>query len=62
MSAPLDIPEGIRALGPEATARVQALVLAAEQAQEAEAAEALDKALRAVPRPLRGVVKKVLLG
>ena len=60
MTAP--IPEGIRALGPEATARITALVAAAEERQAAEADAALDTALKIVPRPVRGIVRKVLLG
>jgi hypothetical protein len=56
------IPEGVRALGPEVTARVQRLVADAEIRQEAEADAALDKALAIVPRPLRGVVRRVLIG
>lgn len=56
------IPEGVRALGPEVTARVERLVADAEVRQEAEAEVALDKALSIVPWPLRGVVKRVLIG
>jgi hypothetical protein len=59
---PPQIPAGITALGPDVTARVQALVADAETRQVAEADAALDSALRIVPRPLRGVVRKVLLG
>ncbi len=56
------LPAGIAALGPEANARVQQLVRAAERRQVQEAARALDEALGLVPRPLRGVVRKVLVG
>ncbi len=56
------IPDGIRALGPDVTERVQRLVLDAERRQEAEAAAAVETALGIVPWPLRGIVKRVLLG
>ena len=56
------LPAGITALGPEITARVEALVRDAEQRQAEEAEHALDRAMRIVPRPLRGIVRKVLLG
>jgi len=59
---PLVLPAGIRALGPEAEAAVQRLVEDAERRQEHEAAQALEHSLRIVPRPLRGVVRRVLLG
>jgi hypothetical protein len=59
---PLAVPEGIAALGPDVPARVQSLVRDAEARQERELAEALDTSLRIVPRPLRGLVRKVLLG
>lgn len=58
----IDVPAGIQALGPEAVARVQRLVREAEARQEAEAAAALDTALDIVPWPVRGVVRKVLIG
>ncbi|WP_354697717.1 hypothetical protein DSM112329_03356 [Paraconexibacter sp. AEG42_29] len=57
-----ELPAGITALGPDTVARVRALVAAAEQRQAEEADAALDTALGIVPRPLRGVVRKVLLG
>lgn len=56
------IPPGIRALGPEAVERLQTLLAQAEQRQAEEADAALDTALGIVPRPLRGVVRKVLVG
>ena len=57
-----ELPAGITALGPEVSARVQQLVRDAERRQTQEADRALDKALGIVPRPLRGVVRKVLVG
>lgn len=56
------IPLGITALGPEVTLRVEALVAAAERQQDADADVAIDAALRIVPRPMRGVVRRVLIG
>lgn len=61
MSSP-KIPAGITALGPEITAKAQALVATAERRQAAEADAALNEALEIVPRPLRRVVRKVLFG
>lgn len=60
MSGPFTAPAAIRELGPEATERLEALVAAAEERQVRESEQALETALRIVPRPLRGVVKKVL--
>lgn len=56
------LPPGIMALDPSVGDRVLALVAAAEERQVAEADHAVDHALAIVPRPLRGVVRKVLLG
>lgn len=61
MNAP-HLPAGITDLGPEITERVQALVADAERRQVAEADAAMEHALQIVPRPLRGIVRKVLLG
>lgn len=58
----LPLPAGIAALGPDVAGRVQALVRAAEERQAREAQDALGTALKVVPRPLRGVVRKVLTG
>lgn len=55
-------PPGIAALGPEATAAVERLVADAERRQDAEVGAALADGLRAVPRPLRGIARKVLVG
>lgn len=57
-----DLPAAIVALGPDVSGRVQHLVRDAERRQVEEADRALDKALGMVPRPFRGVVKKVLVG
>ncbi len=62
MSEPFTVPTAIQELGPEATERLEALVAAVEQRQVAEQERSLETALKIVPRPLRGVVKKVLVG
>lgn len=59
---PLELPDGIVALGPDAEATVAALVVAAERRQAAEVETALVEGLRVIPRPLRGVARKVLVG
>ncbi len=56
------VPAGIESLGPEVSRRVVALVTAAEDRQAVEAEQALDQALAIVPKPVRGLVRKVLLG
>lgn len=56
----LQVPGGIEALGPEAVGLVERLVAAAEDRQDAELRDALEKTLRLVPRPLRGVVRRIL--
>ncbi|MEV4420893.1 hypothetical protein AB0L40_13070 [Patulibacter sp. NPDC049589] len=61
-STPIELPEGIVALGPDACSAVEALVLAAERRQEAEVQAALEHGLRVVPRPLRGITRRVLVG
>ncbi len=58
----MQLPPGIQALGPEAVARLQTLVEQAERRQADEAEAALQTALQLVPWPVRGVVRKVLLG
>ncbi len=58
----LALPETIVAQGPEVEAAVRALVADAEAREDREVDAALDSALGIVPRPLRGVVRKVLLG
>ena len=57
-----EIPPGIAKLGPEVTARLEELIEDAHASQRRELAEALDRTLRIVPRPLRGVARKVLTG
>jgi len=58
----LTVPREINELGPEVAARVTALVEAAEERQSREAEQAVEQALAIVPKPLRGLVRKVLLG
>ena len=61
-ASPIDLPAGITALGPDTCAEVQRLVAAAERTQDAEVLTALDQGLKAVPRPLRGIAKRILVG
>jgi hypothetical protein len=56
------IPEGLAALGPDVEAKLRRLVADAERRDDRELVEALDSAMKLVPRPLRGVARKVLLG
>jgi len=56
------VPAGIARLGPDVAPRVDELVAQAERRQDRELEEALTKTLRIVPGPLRGLVRKVLLG
>lgn len=58
----IELPQGLRALGPEVVAHLDDLVARAERRQDRELRDALRTTLRLVPGPLRGVVKKVLLG
>ena len=57
-----EIPPGIAKLGPEVTGRLEQLIEDAQASQRRELAAALDRTLRIVPRPLRGVARKVLTG
>jgi hypothetical protein len=57
-----ELPPGIVALGPEAVERIDALVRDAHERQRRELAGALEHTLTIVPRPLRGLVRKVLTG
>jgi hypothetical protein len=59
---PLELPDGIAALGPEAREAVAAMVTAAERRQAREVEAALHEGLRVLPRPLRGIARKVLVG
>lgn len=54
------LPPGIKALGPEAGERIEALVADARARQQRELAAALENTLRIVPKPLRSVVRKVV--
>lgn len=56
----VDLPDGIAALGPDARQRLDGLVAAAQQHQQQELRDALEETLRIVPKPLRGLVRKVL--
>ena len=57
-----EIPPGIARLGPDVTQRLEQLIGDAHARQRAELGEALNRTLRIVPRPLRGIAKKVLTG
>lgn len=57
---PIKVPPGIVALGPDVEERLDGLVAAARARQAAELERALDDTLRIVPRPLRGLVRKVV--
>lgn len=54
------IPKGLLALGPDVGPALRQMIAEAERAQDRELREALAATLKAVPRPLRGVVRKVL--
>ena len=58
----LELPAAIVALGPGHADLVRALVADAELRQEVETEHAVVAALRVVPRPFRGLARKVLLG
>jgi hypothetical protein len=55
-------PAGIRALSPEARAELADLVADARRRQERTLEEAFHATLKHVPFPVRGIVKKVLMG
>lgn len=56
----IEVPDGVAALGDDAVQRVHDLVRAAERGQAQELRRSLDDTLRIVPRPLRGIVKKIV--
>jgi hypothetical protein len=56
----MQLPEGITALGPDAQERVRGLVADAQARQQQELRDALEETLRIVPKPLRGIVRRVL--
>jgi hypothetical protein len=60
LAAMIEVPPGIKALGPEAEQRVQALVRDAQRRQAEELQRALEHTLRTLPGPLRGVVRRVV--
>jgi hypothetical protein len=55
-------PESVAALSGGALELLAAQLLAAHKAQDVALEASINSALKAVPLPLRGVVKKVLLG
>ena len=57
---PVALPPGVAALGDDVEERVLGMVEAARAQQAAELRRALDDTLRIVPRPLRGLVRKVV--
>jgi hypothetical protein len=56
----IEQPEGVKALGPEAQERVRALVDDVRERQAQELRDALEHTLRIVPKPLRGVVRRIV--
>lgn len=56
----MQLPPGVKALGPEAEAKLDKLVADARARQQQELAGALEETLKIVPKPLRGVVRKVV--
>ena len=56
----MELPKGIAALGPDARQRVDALVASAQERQAQELRSALEQTLRIVPKPLRGLVRKMV--
>ncbi len=56
----MQLPPGIKALGPDAERRVEALVAGARRRQQEELGRALEHTLRIVPKPLRPLVRKVV--
>ena len=55
-------PEALAALEPETLDDLAGAVRDARAAQAAHLAAALDSALRVAPKPLRGVLRKLLVG
>lgn len=56
----IDVPDGVAGLGEDAVTRVKDLVRDAEVRQARELRRSLDDTLRIVPRPLRGLVRKIV--
>lgn len=54
------LPDGIAVLGPEVARRIDTLVAREARREDEQLAEALAVTLRVVPRPLRGVARRVL--
>lgn len=57
-----ELPPAVAELPAETQAELAGYLTAALKAQEVALESSVDSVLRAVPLPLRGVVKKVLLG
>jgi hypothetical protein len=57
-----DLPPTVAALPADVHAELAEYLAAARKAQNAALEGSINSALKAVPLPLRGVVKKVLLG
>lgn len=55
-------PPGVQALAPEVQERLAALVDDARRRQARLMASSVETAIKGVPLPVRGVVKKALLG
>jgi hypothetical protein len=53
-------PAGLRALSPEDRAHLAAAIESAHESQIAAVAQASERALRHVPRPLRGTLRRLL--
>jgi hypothetical protein len=56
-----DPPASLADLDPELVSRLAAAVTAEGRRQEAEVARSVDDALHLVPRPFRGIVKRLIL-
>ena len=55
-------PPSVGALTPEEQARLTEIIRGARRKQAQDLAEAFDAALKHIPFPIRGLVKKTLLG
>lgn len=53
-------PAAVKALGPDVLSDLDGLVREAHERQAHELDQALEEGLRAVPRPVRGVIRKVV--
>ncbi len=55
-------PAGVLALPEESQRRLAELVVAAREHQQRHSDQAVERALRGVPLPVRGIVRKALVG